>query len=182
MVRAPRNGEPEVEVRPTNVPPRRKVVQALLSSAAATLLLAWAFASIIRSWEASHDVGNYWLLPINNTRFWFYVFFPGGVVVVAGWARRPLAWALIAFVVMQVGSAGSVYFWTSRARALPAGITRAEAIDALKFEPATPLALGAITLLGLVSVLLGIRDVLREVTYLRPLERVPEAADEVRAP
>jgi len=159
-----------------NVPSRRQVVQALLSSAAVTLVIAWAVAAIIRYWQAGHDIGNYWLLPINNTRFWWFLFFPGAVVVVAWWARRPRAWALIAFLVLLVASAGSVHFWASRAGALPAGITRAAAIDALKLEPATPVAFGAITLLGLVSLLLGIRDALREVTFLPPLEPVRENA------
>lgn len=159
------------------VPPRRQVVQALLTCAAITFVIAWAVAAIIRSWEARHDVGNYWLLPINNTRFWLYVFFPGAVVVVAWWARRPRAWALIAFLVMLVAAAASVHFWASRARALPAGITRAAAIDSLKREPEMPVALGAATLFGLVSLVLAIRDSLREVTFLPPLEPVHDMSN-----
>jgi len=57
------------------------VVRVLSFSAVVAVVVAWAVASIISRWEAHHQIGNYWLLPISNTRFWFFLFYPGAVAV-----------------------------------------------------------------------------------------------------
>jgi hypothetical protein len=158
----------------TNIPPRRQVALAVFCSAAVTLVCAWAFAGAIRHWEARHDIGNYWLLPINNTHFWFYLMFPAAIVVVTWWARRASTWAALSFLAMVLGAVASVHYWAALAAALPAGTTRVAALEAQRAEPGTSVVFGAITLFGLIALLSGIRDALREVRSLPPLEPVRE--------
>jgi len=122
-------------------------------------------AGVISWWEAHHDVGNYWLLPISNTRFWFLLFLAAAVPVLTWWARRPSIWAPVAAVSMLASAVVSVLFWVSRAQALPPDVTRAVAIETSQRDVATPAIVGALTLLfALISLGLGIRDALRDVT------------------
>jgi hypothetical protein len=166
-----------IEKGATDIPPRRQVALAVLCSAAVSLVCAWAVAGAIRHWEARHDIGNYWLIPINNTHFWFYLMCPGALVVVTWWAKRASTWAALSFLAMLLGAVASVYYWATLAAALPKGTTRAAALEAQRAEPGTSLVFGAITLFGLVALLLGIRDALRQVRCLPPLEPVREAPD-----
>lgn len=150
------------------MPTRRQVLIALVACAAGALAAGGAIAGVIRWWEAHHEVGNYWLLPINNTRFWFLLVLAAAVPVLAWWARRPRAWAAIAFLGMLASAVGSVLFWASRARELPPGVTRAVAIQVAPDQVAVPAMMGALTLFALVALGLGIRDTLREVVRSDP--------------
>lgn len=143
-------------------PTRRRVLGALLASAALSLPAAWAIARAIRSWQATHAVGNYWMLPINNARFWFPILLAGSVLQIAFWSRRPRAWAAIAFVSVMTAQAASVLFWANRATTLPFGATREDAIRASGSDITTAVYLGAFTLFGFGSLALGIRDLLKK--------------------
>ena len=151
------------------LPSRRKVAAALLLSASTTLLVAWLIATAIGSWQANHAIGNYWLLPINNTRFWFLLLFAGAVPAVAWWGGRRSTWASVALGSMALAACLSVGYWFNVARSLPVGVTREGALRAQDEEVVTSSLVGALTLFAIVSLGLGIRDTLSDVRELRPL-------------
>ena len=151
------------------LPSRKKVAAALLLSASTTLLVAWSIATAIGSWQANHAVGNYWLLPINNTRFWFLLLFAGAVPAVAWWGGRRSTWASVALGSMALAACLSVGYWFNVARSLPVGVTREDALRAQDEEVVASSLVGALTLFAIVSLGLGIRDTLSDVRELRPL-------------
>lgn len=153
--------------RPTMfAPSRRRVLEVLLSSAALCLSAAWTIAAGVRSWQATHDPGNDWLLPINNTRFWFPILLAGSVLGIAAWSHRPRAWAVIGLASVLAAQAASVWFWANRASRLPAGVTRTVALRAQGADVVTVLWMSALTLFGFAAVALGIRDLLRKESAL----------------
>lgn len=150
------------------LPSRKEMAAALLLSVPTTLLAAWSIATAIGSWQAHHAVGNYWLLPINNTRFWFFLLFAGAVPAVAWWGGRRSTWASVALGSMALVACLSVGYWFIVAGSLPVGVTREEAFRAQDEEVVASSMLGALTLFAFVSLGLGIRDAVSDVQQLRP--------------